>query len=137
MAWQGSGRCHCGAISFRFSATPEATFYCHCSDCQRTSGSPFSVELMVPADGFESEGEFATYTVTGDSGGGVHRRFCPACGAGVFLECDSDPGFVFVKAGTLDDASALAPEMHIFASARQPWVTVADDLPRYDRMPPA
>ena len=132
-----SGHCHCGGAQFTFDAAPAATFYCHCPDCQRTTGSPFSVELMVPSDTFAVTGQLATYTVTGDSGGAVHRRSCAVCASGLFLECDSDPGFVFVKAGALDDQSAVHPEMHIFVSARQPWVTIADDLPQYDRMPPA
>jgi hypothetical protein len=132
-----TGRCHCGAVRFRFTARPEATFYCHCKDCQRTTGSPFSVELMVSSNGFDVTGELATYTVTGDSGKSVHRRACLTCGSGLFLECDSDPGYVFIKAGTLDDAAAVRPEMHIFVSAKQPWVTIADDLPQFDRMPPA
>lgn len=132
-----SGHCHCGAAQFTFDAAPVATFYCHCNDCQRTTGSPFSVELMVPSETFAITGELATYTVTGDSGGAVHRRSCASCASGLFLECDSDPGFVFVKAGALDDQAAVRPEMHIFVSAKQPWVTIADDLPQYDRMPPA
>ena len=132
-----SGRCHCGAAAFTYRAVPEATFYCHCNDCQRTTGSPFSVELMVSSDGFEVAGELATYTVIGDSGGGVHRRSCARCGSGLYLECDSDPGFVFIKAGALEDASVVQPEMHIFVSAKQPWVTIADGLPQHDRMPPA
>lgn len=137
MTERSSGRCHCGAATFVFDAAPVATFYCHCTDCQRTTGSPFSVELMVADRGFEIAGELATYTVTGDSGGAVHRRSCARCGSGLFLACDSDPGFVFIKAGALDDQSVVRPEMHIFVSAKQPWMTIADDLPQYARMPPA
>ena len=132
-----SGRCHCGAVQFHFTAKPETTFFCHCMDCQRTTGSPFSVELMVADEGFAVTGELATYTVTGDSGGAVHRRACATCGSGLYLECDSDPGFVLIKAGALDDANGVTPEMHIFVSAKQPWVTIADGLPQFDRMPPA
>lgn len=134
---RSTGRCHCGAARFSFSAEPEATFYCHCADCQRTTGSPFSVELMVSSDGFACAGDLSTYAVIGDSGGGVYRRACARCGSGLFLECDSDPGYVFIKAGALDDAGSVRPEMHIFVSAKQPWVTIADGLPQYDRMPPS
>ena len=72
----------------------------------------------------------------GDSGRDVHRHFCPQCGSGVWLECDSDPGYVFLKAGTLDDAGWVKPDMHIFTVSGQPWVEVQDSLPRYERMPP-
>ena len=130
------GRCHCGATTLSFTGPSESTFYCHCQDCQRTTGSPFSVELMMPRAGFASAGELATYTVTGDSGEAVHRRSCARCGSALFLECDADPEYVFVKAGALDDASSVAPEMHIFVSAKQPWVQITDGLPQFERMPP-
>lgn len=129
------GACHCGRVRYRCTAAPEFTFYCHCSDCQRTAGSPFSVELMIPADGFRIEGKLGTYTVSGDSGKPVHRFFCPHCGSGLYLECESDPGYVFVKAGTLDDASWVNPEMHIYTAAQQPWVELNDSLPRYEKVP--
>jgi len=135
MPMEYTGGCLCGRIRFRCTGKPEFTFYCHCTDCQRTGGSPFSVELMVPSASFEVEGDPATYTVAGDSGKDVHRRFCPACGSGVYLECESDPGYVFLKAGALDDAGWVKPDMHIFTVTKQPWVELGDSLPRYERMP--
>lgn len=129
------GGCHCGSVRYSCTEDAEFTFYCHCNDCQRTAGSPFSVELMILSSAFESEGDLATYTVTGDSGKQVHRYFCPRCGSGVFLKCDADPGYVFLKAGTLDDGSSLRPDMHIFTAAKQPWVELGDSLPRYEKAP--
>ncbi len=136
MANEYGGGCHCGKVRFTCSAEPEFTFYCHCRDCQRSGGGPFSVELMVPSEGFSTQGEMKTYTVAADSGKEVHRHFCPACGSGVYLECDSDPGYVFLKVGALDDATSVKPDMHIFTSTEQPWVELADSLPRYEKMPP-
>ncbi|MGI9223893.1 MAG: GFA family protein [Woeseiaceae bacterium] len=136
MPTEYEGACHCRKVRYSFAAAPEATFFCHCNDCQRTTGSPFSVELMVSSASFEVEGELATYTVVGDSGKHVHRRFCPRCGSGIYLECDADPGYVFLKAGTLNDAGWVKPDMHIFTVATQPWANVADSLPRHERMPP-
>jgi len=129
------GGCHCGNVRYTCSAAPEFTFYCHCSDCQKTAGSPFSVELMIPSDAFEIRGELGTYTVAGDSGKPVHRFFCPRCASGIYLDCEADPGYVFLKAGTLDDASWVKPEMHIYAAKKQPWVALGDALPRYETVP--
>jgi hypothetical protein len=42
---------------------------------------------------------------------------------------------VFLKAGTLDDASWVKPEMHIYAAKKQPWVELGDALPRYETVP--
>lgn len=135
MSNEQTGGCHCGSVKYSYSTPPEFTFFCHCSDCQRTAGSPFSVELMIPSDSFDVKGELHTYTVTGDSGKEVHRRFCPQCGSGIYLECDADPGYIFLKAGTLDDAGWVRPDMHIFTAAKQPWVELGDSLPRYEKAP--
>jgi len=135
MATEYEGTCHCGSVRYSCTAAPELTFFCHCGDCQRTTGSPFSVELMVSSESFEVQGELGTYTVAGDSGKNVHRRFCPRCGSGIYLECDADPGYVFLKAGTLNDGGWVKPDMHIFTAAKQPWVELGDSLPRYEKAP--
>jgi hypothetical protein len=137
MSTHYDGGCHCGAVRYTCTKAPDCTFYCHCTDCQKTTGSPFSIELMLADDGFETTGELASYVVVGDSGQPVTRWFCPRCGSGVYLECAADPGYVFVKAGSLDDAGWVKPEMHIFTATQQPWLRIADDLPAYDKAPPA
>lgn len=129
------GGCHCGKVRYTCTEAPEFTFYCHCSDCQKTAGSPFSVELMIPSGSFEVQGELGKYTVAGDSGKPVHRFFCPRCASGIYLDCEADPGYVFLKAGTLDDASWVKPEMHIYAAKQQPWIDLNDELPKYETVP--
>ncbi len=137
MTREYAGGCHCGAVRYSCSDTPELTFFCHCSDCQRTTGSPFSVELMVGDSTFQAEGPLEAYEVTGDSGKPVRRWHCIRCASGVYLDCDADPGYVFIKAGTLDDAGWVAPSMYIFTAAKQPWVKLDDGLPQYPRAPDA
>lgn len=130
------GGCHCGKVRYSFSENPALTFFCHCNDCQRTTGNPFSVELMVPADAFSIDGDLSDYTITGDSGKSVHRLSCSSCGSGVYLDCEADPDYVFVKAGTLDDSSHVKPEMHIYTAAKQLWLKLDDGLPQYEKAPP-
>ena len=129
------GGCHCGAVRYTFSKAPELTFYCHCQDCQRTTGGPFSVELMLDSSGFEISGPMASYVVTGDSGKPVKRWFCSKCGSGIYLESEADPGYVFLKPGGLDDASWVSPDMHIYTAAKQPWLVIGDTLPQHAQLP--
>lgn len=130
-----AGGCHCGELRYTVTKKPDLTFYCHCHDCQKTTGGPFSVELMIDRGSFQIDGPRTSYTVTGDSGGSVHRWSCDVCGSGVYLECESDPDFVFLKARSLDDASWVTPEMHIFTAAKQPWIRVDDGLPQCEGQP--
>ena len=136
MTTRHEGGCHCGAVRYAFSEAPEFTFYCHCNDCQKTTGSPFSIELMLRDETFSVTGELDNYVVEGDSGKPVTRSFCAKCGSGVYLECAADPGYVFVKVGTLDDAGWVEPQMHIYTASKQPWLKLADDLPAYEKAPP-
>lgn len=129
------GGCHCGAVRYTCTKEPELTFYCHCNDCQKTTGSPFSMELMIDESSFKIDGFVQSYVVKGDSGKPVVRWFCAECGSGIHLECEADPGHIFLKVGTLDDASWVTPQMHIYTAAKQPWIQIDDGLPQYKKVP--
>ncbi len=129
------GGCHCGEVRYSCTKEPELTFYCHCQDCQRTTGSPFSMELMIESNCFEVAGDLQAYVVTGDSGKPVARWSCARCASGIYLEGEADPGYIFLKVGSLDDAGWVNPEMHIYTCAKQPWIEIHDGLPQYERAP--
>ena len=93
------------------------------------------MEMMIPGQAFHIEGPLGSYRVTGDSGMPVTRWHCAKCASGIYLEGESDPGHVFLKVGSLDDASWVRPEMHIYASAKQPWLHIDDGLPQCDTVP--
>jgi hypothetical protein len=76
--------------------------------------------MMIPKPSFHIEGPLASYCVTGDSGKPVTRWHCAKCASGV---------------GSLDDASWVVPQMHIYTSARQPWLKIGDGLPQYEKAP--
>lgn len=127
-----TGGCHCGAVRYTGNGDPDYTFYCHCIDCQRESGGPFSVEIYLPRAAVSVEGKMSEYDVVADTGNKVTRRFCTQCGCPIILESDGFPDHVCIKVGSLDDASWLSPEMHIFTATKQPWVHISDDLPHFE-----
>jgi len=93
---------------------------CHCRHCQRSTGTAFSVVLIVPDLDLHVTGPLFTVGDRGDSGKPVHRRFCGTCGAPVRTDVEAMPGTVFVKAGTLDDTSVLQPSMQIYCGRAMP-----------------
>lgn len=119
-----TGRCLCGAISYRIDGDPIATAVCHCSHCQRQGGSAFSVNLMVHESQVVVDGELATFEDRGEHGDAVYvrRRFCGSCGSPILSELVQTEGSVAVKAGTLDDTSDLQPIAQVWCVDRQPWV---------------
>ena len=120
-----SGGCLCGAVRYEVQGPPAMSAICHCKNCQRQAGSAWSMLIGVPTAALAVSGEVKTYVDHGDSGGEVHRQFCPTCGSPLFSRIPAMDGMVFVKAGTLDDTSGFAPAVQIYLKSKQAWV----DLP--------
>jgi hypothetical protein len=129
------GGCLCGKIRYSSTAEPVMTAICHCKNCQKQAGTAFSVIVAVPKPTFSISGPLKTYNETGSSGKPVHRNFCPECGSPITTEVDAMPALVFIKAGTLDDTSSLAPTMEIFCSSAQPWTNRPNKLQKFARAP--
>ena len=128
------GSCLCGAVRYTVSAAPVAAMACHCTHCQKQTGSAFSTIAGVPESGFALEGEAATYVDHGDSGNKVERSFCPQCGSPLFTHAEAAPGVVWIKTGTLDTPDAYAPQMHIWCKSKQSWLEPGA-LPAFEVMP--
>src|SRR6187455_1189717 len=111
MATELTGRCLCGNCTYTISTEPFAQALCHCADCQRQTGTAFSIVIGVPTDAFEVSGDsLSTFDTTGEMHGGpTHRYFCSNCGSPIYSAVEAMPQAVFVKAGTLDDASWIEP----------------------------
>ncbi len=130
-----TGGCLCGQARYTISADPAFTGICHCTHCQKQSGSAFSVVLGVPSAAVSVNGNTTTYVGTGDTGKSVIARFCPVCGSTLVSEPEAMAGMAIIRAGTLDDTSALKPTMEIYCDSKQPWVALAGGLQSFPKMP--
>ena len=128
-----TGGCHCGAVRYEVTGTPQHVALCHCSDCRKSAGAP-----MVAWAAF-AEAEFAVTKGTArthNSSGKSMRSFCPDCGTGLyFRNAEFLPGIVDIQAATLDDPDALKPSGHIQVAERIGWMATAHSLPTFDRFP--
>src|SRR5256885_306902 len=106
-----SGHCLCGKVSYSADAEPVAQAICHCTNCQRQTGTAFSIVIGVPTAAFEVEGDtLASFPTVGEvHGTPTVRHFCSACGSPIYSLVEATPDVVWIKAGTLDDASWLEP----------------------------
>ena len=120
-----AGGCQCGAVRYALSAEPRAIYVCHCTECQRQSGSAFGMSMPVPAAALlVTAGTPKEWRRKAASGHLITAFFCPECGARVFTRSTRLPDAVFVKCGTLDDTSRLRPVVHFWTSSAQPWVAI-------------
>jgi hypothetical protein len=135
------GGCHCGAVRYDIAQAPLLVYACHCTDCQRITGSAFSIGIVVPDAAFRLTGRAprtAPHHVA-DSGRIKARWVCPDCGTWLFGDPrpgTPHPGQIrIVRGGTLDDASWLRPTMHYWTRSKQSWVVLSDDAVLFDTQP--
>jgi hypothetical protein len=129
------GGCLCGAVRYRCTAEPAMSGFCHCRDCQRAGGGPYNAALFVSEDAFSIvSGRPECYESRSDSGNTARRYFCSTCGSQLYSKTPAYPGMVGVRAASLDDPSWFQPMAHIFTSSAQPWVSLSDELPKFEKM---
>ena len=126
-----TGGCSCGALRYEITRAPNAVYTCHCTVCQRMTGSAFSTGLVVAAEAFRLSGaEPRTFRRTADSGRAVVGWLCPKPGSA------PPPGaLATVRAGTLDDTSWLRPTLHFWTRSAQPWVVLPAEDQIFETQP--
>ena len=104
---------------------------CHCTHCQRLSGSLFSFNLVIREADYEQSGETTTYVDSGDSGHPVYRHFCGHCGSPILAKTALMRGKIVLKAGTLDSMEGLQPKAEIYADHAAKWLEPVAGAQRY------
>jgi hypothetical protein len=129
------GGCGCGAVRYRLGSEPFDTGWCHCRNCQLSSGAPAMVFSTVAAKDFQIvSGEDSIRRVQSSSFG--RRSFCSECGTPLTISVDFQPDTIDFSAATLDEPGRVRPGFHIFWSSRVSWMEMNDGLPKYDRFRP-
>ncbi|KAF2021980.1 hypothetical protein BU24DRAFT_384353 [Aaosphaeria arxii CBS 175.79] len=130
-----NGHCTCKAITYTITAPPLITVACHCSWCQRESGSAFVLNTQIENFNFAITSTAQPFFVKAPSpsGGGQDIARCPNCYVALFSHYGgNERATTFVKAGTLDEASRrlVRPEIHIFTSTKAEWVDLEAEAKR-------
>ncbi|RNF34529.1 GFA family protein [Paracoccus methylarcula] len=133
-----AGGCGCGRIRYRMMERPLFTHCCHCSWCQRETGSAFVLNALIETDLLRLDGEAEEVLTPSASGKGQRIFRCPDCRVAIYSHyAGAGPRFAFLRVGTLDDPASCPPDVHIFTSTKLPWLQLSDDVPvmreYYDR----
>ena len=122
-----SGRCYCGAITFKTNRPPRSVVYCHCTDCRRWTGSPVSVFAAFDKQSVTASPDFGTQLTVNP---GADRWHCAQCGSRTAASYDYLPGQIFIPVGIFHDPSSLVPTTHAHAENAVSWLHLTDGLPR-------
>ena len=127
MSARREGGCACGEIRYRLTSEPLFVHCCHCLNCQRQTGSAFVINLLIETDRVELlAGEPELVPVPRGSKKQKIWR-CPTCQIAVFSQYTT-PRLRFVRGGTLDDPSSVAPDVHIYTRSKLPWVVLPEGV---------
>jgi hypothetical protein len=126
------GGCACGSVRYGLTAEPLFVHCCHCLNCQRQTGSAFVVNALIETGRVEVvAGEPVAIDVARDEGPPQRIWRCPECQVALFSRYGRDE-FRYVRGGTLDDPSSVAPDVHIFTRSKLPWVVLPDGVPAFE-----
>ena len=125
-----TGGCLCGAVRFEIDGPPGVASYCHCTRCQRRSGTAASAQARVEPGSLR--------ILAGESlvrewapGDGWPKCFCGACGSALWSR-DPVTGAHGVRLGAFDEDPGVRPEYRQFVAYAAAWEPLPDDgLPRY------
>ena len=131
-----TGGCGCGAVRFEVAEEAlESAAYCHCTRCQRRSGTAASATARVtPGSVRITSG--AELVKEWQPEGGFAKAFCGECGSALFTRPPDRPEPIGVRLGTFDDDPGVRPQWRQFVAYAAPWEAIPDDgLPRHPERP--
>ena len=135
-----TGGCLCGAFRYKLTSTPKTICTCHCKNCQRLSGSAFSMAVLVPTHAWQTNRGLVVRRENATDDSTKSRWLCAACNTWLFggpRLGSSPPDTVrFIRAGTLDDTSWLRPTVHFWTCTAQPWVVLPQNDLAFATQPP-
>ena len=126
-----TGGCGCGAVRFEIDAPLLSASYCHCTRCQRRTGTAASPNARTQPGSFRIvEGEEHVRAWAPE--GGFEKSFCDLCGSALFSRDPKNPETIGVRLGAFDGDPGIRPQWRQFVAYAAEWEPIPDDdLPRY------
>jgi hypothetical protein len=126
-----TGGCLCGGVRFEVTELPLVAGYCHCTRCQRRTGTAASVSALL-APGSLSVVAGQELIRAYEPPDGFAKVFCSECGGALWSRSPSDPEIVGIRFGVFDGDPGIRPSYRQFVAYAAPWEPIPDDgLPRF------
>jgi hypothetical protein len=126
-----TGGCNCGSVRYEVTAPLIVASYCHCTRCQRRTGTAASANATPAPGSFRiTSGEESLRAWKPEQG--WEKWFCGSCGSSMFSRHPDDLDRVGIRLGTFDTDPGVRPSYHQFVAYAAPWEPMPDDgLPRH------
>jgi len=123
---QMEGGCACGEVRYRVQGKPMFVHCCHCTSCQRETGSAFVINALYESDRvIPTKGSPEPILTPSESGRGQQVWRCPSCQVALWSNYGGAVDQIrFLRVGTLDRPGDVPPDIHIYTRSKLPWVTL-------------
>ena len=131
-----TGGCHCGHITSEAEVDPATVRICHCTDCQKLTGTAFRATIAsLPGTFVLNSGTPKTYIKTAESGNKRVNAFCPECGTPIYAATPGpNPPIHGLRVGGIDQRAQFAPPARQqWCRSALPWSTDLRAVERLDR----
>lgn len=130
-----TGSCHCGQISFHAEVDPTRARICHCTDCQKLSGSAFRTVIPVLESDVEIvSGTPKVYVKTGQNGNKREQAFCGDCGTPIYAtSVGGHPRTLGIRTGILDQRELLVPKRQYWSRSAVNWLGDISNVERIEQ----
>ncbi|HXR14349.1 MAG TPA: GFA family protein [Solirubrobacteraceae bacterium] len=127
-----SGSCLCGAIRFTLSEPPTQAGYCHCTRCQKRTGTAASAQARIDGRSFRFSSGEELVSAWRHPDGGFEKCFCSRCGSHLFSRNPDDHAQMSIRMAAFDGDPGVRPSWRTYVSYAAPWEPIPDDgLERY------
>jgi hypothetical protein len=120
-----TGGCLCGAVRFEVTEPPLGAGYCHCTRCQRRTGTASSIQAQVAPGSvriLSGEDLLRAY----EPADGLAKVFCSVCGSSLWSR-RPDGDVLSVRFGVFDRDPGIRPTYRQFVAYAAPWEPIPDD----------
>ncbi|HLW96106.1 MAG TPA: GFA family protein [Solirubrobacteraceae bacterium] len=132
-----AGGCLCGAIRFELSSPPTTAGYCHCTRCQRRTGTAASPQARIDGRTFRFTAGEELLTAWRHPDGGFEKCFCSLCGSHLCSRNPDDTTQMSVRMSAFDGDPGVRPSWRTYVSYAAVWEPIPDDgLERYPEAKP-
>ena len=122
-----SGGCLCGGVRFELTAPPSSAGYCHCTRCQRRTGTASSAQARIDGRTFRLlQGEHLVKAWRHPDGG-FEKCFCRECGAHLYSRNPDDHTQMSVRMGAFDEDPGVRPSWRAHVAYACAWEPIPDD----------
>ena len=124
-----AGGCRCGDVRYKLLNPPLFVHACHCTDCQKKSGSAFGITTIILECDIELvQGKLSTKQIAAH----LMAFICEFCKQVIYKTATNHPETALLNSQTLDDLRDLEIHAHIWTVDKHTWLELPAHVLKFE-----